>query len=481
MSESHFAQKTRLQTGQVQKQQLMMASKQMQKAISFLQASQESLKEMLKEEILKNPLLELETPNKNEEFLGERTISYEHNSGLAQQDTKHLMQDIVDVQNPRQSLAQQVRDIFAKCCETEVSTALLLVEHFNPKGIIDVSLESISLDHNIPKQRLEAVQSKFKLLQPSGIGALSTQESFSWQLQEQLTGTSQTTEKYKHLKIAKTIVDKYWEYLLKNRIKTITQETGIHHDQITKVMQNIVLNLDFAPMQKLHDEINPLSTPTSIAIEPDIYINVINNHITATVHQEDLSLNIQLINALKQATLSAEKKYLKEHQRSGKWLLKTLEKRKITLNKIAAAIIKYQRAYFMGGEIKPLSLTFLAKEMNHAVSTLSRAVEGKWIASPRAIEPLKNLFPSSTKNPFLKQNHTQYSQEITSTTTVKNQIREMVEREDPENPLSDQAISTLLDYKNITCSRRTVAKYRIAMKIPKSTLRKNRKKPHLTL
>ena len=158
-------------------------------------------------------------------------------------------------------------------------------------------------------------------------------------------------------------------------------------------------------------------------------------------------------------------KFLSNRLDSALWLIKSIEQRRITLHKVIQSIADVQRDFLDHGLIylKPLTMKQIADMVGVHESTVSRAISGKYVQTPRGIFELKFFFQSGLEN---------VNGTMTSAESIKKIIREIIEGEDPYNPLSDQKIADVLKEKGITISRRTVAKYREEMGILSSTKRK---------
>lgn len=157
--------------------------------------------------------------------------------------------------------------------------------------------------------------------------------------------------------------------------------------------------------------------------------------------------------------------YLQKKLQSAEWIVRCLEQRRITLYRVAQAIVEYQRPFFEHGKSRmlPLTLRQIADTLQLHESTVSRATRGKYMQTPRGVFEMRYFFTSEL------QNRTGGS---TSAEAVKHQIRQCIEREDAAAPLSDDAIAKQLGSLGVQISRRTVAKYREEMDIPTSARRK---------
>ena len=151
-----------------------------------------------------------------------------------------------------------------------------------------------------------------------------------------------------------------------------------------------------------------------------------------------------------------------------KWLIRGLEKREQTIKKVAQAIVKKQKDFLDSGEefMRPMILHDVADEIGMHESTVSRITNNKYMHTPRGIFELRYFFSS----------HINSEKGLESSISIKAKIRMLIAKENPTKPLSDNKIVTSLSESGITVARRTVAKYREAMKILPSSKRKSQQK-----
>lgn len=149
---------------------------------------------------------------------------------------------------------------------------------------------------------------------------------------------------------------------------------------------------------------------------------------------------------------------------SAMWIIKSIEQRRMTIYNVVESILKFQSDFFEKGEkaLKPLTLKDVADDIGVHESTVSRATNGKYMQTPRGLFELKYFFTSGVSS----------EKGSLSATSIKVMIRDMIEKEDPKKPLSDQKIADILKEKSISISRRTVAKYRDELDIPSSSKRR---------
>ena len=159
------------------------------------------------------------------------------------------------------------------------------------------------------------------------------------------------------------------------------------------------------------------------------------------------------------------KSYVRERIRSGAFLIKSIHQRQKTIHKIASEIVSNQTEFLDHGisRLKPLTMAEVADRVGVHETTVSRAVSAKYMQTPQGMYEMKYFFTPGIK--------TSDGTEV-SNKTVKDMIANLVAREDPAKPLSDQEIVARLKADGIKIARRTVAKYRLVLRIPPSHMRK---------
>ena len=164
-----------------------------------------------------------------------------------------------------------------------------------------------------------------------------------------------------------------------------------------------------------------------------------------------------------------EKDYLTERLHAANWLVKSLHQRATTILKVAAEIVRQQDAFFRRGvqSLRPLILRDIADAIGMHESTVSRVTSNKYMATPRGLYELKYFFTSSIPASSGDGSH--------SAEAVRHRIRSLIGAEPPDNTLSDERIVELLRKDGVDIARRTVAKYREAMRIPSSVQRRREK------
>jgi RNA polymerase sigma-54 factor len=173
----------------------------------------------------------------------------------------------------------------------------------------------------------------------------------------------------------------------------------------------------------------------------------------------------------KRCRSDADRSYLSDRISSANWLVKSLEQRLSTILKVATAVVEEQSAFFDHGvrHLKPLNLRQIATKIGMHESTVSRVTSNKAIATPRGIFEMKYFFTSAIASSGA-------SSDAHSSEAVRDRIKELIQHEQADDVLSDDRIVTLLKGEGIDIARRTVAKYREALRIPSSAARRRQKR-----
>jgi RNA polymerase sigma-54 factor len=162
----------------------------------------------------------------------------------------------------------------------------------------------------------------------------------------------------------------------------------------------------------------------------------------------------------------AEKEWIKRKINSAQWLIESIEQRRNTLSRVAQAIVDHQTEFLNKGpeHIEPLKMQQIADKVGVHVTTVSRAVDDKWIQTPRGIFPLKKFFGGGTKSA---------GGEEVAWDAIRLKLQEIIDHEDKQSPYSDDELVHQLEKHGLTVARRTVTKYRKAMNIPSSRQRRD--------
>jgi RNA polymerase sigma-54 factor len=290
-------------------------------------------------------------------------------------------------------------------------------------------------------------------LEPLGIGARDLKECLLLQL----------TPETPHREVLRTLIQNHLEDIQHNRLPVIQRRTGFDLNVIKEAIEALK-HLNPRPGASFAADNIPY-------VVPDIAVERNENGDYDVRLLDDWTPNVYISRHYVQlyrdkAGDPKAKEYLKRKIQAAQWLLESIEQRRNTLEKVTRAIIKHQRAFLDRGpeHIEPLKMQQIADLVGVHVTTVSRAVDDKWVQTPRGIFPLKRFFGGGTQ--------TATGEEV-AWETIKQRLLEIIEKEDKSNPWSDEDLVAKLQEAGYPVARRTVTKYRKMLNIPSSRQRKD--------
>lgn len=329
-----------------------------------------------------------------------------------------------------------------------------LITRLTEAGYLDTPLEALAEEWRVPITRLEAVLKILQRCDPPGIAARDLRECLLLQLEHRQAAG--------HL--AYLIVRDHFPLFTQHRVGPLAAATGASPAQITEALAELK-HLNPKPARNLGGHLSP-------AIIPDLLVHHREQHYDVELNDQELprvTINRTYYRMLKDSKTPAEVKEFLQHKfRKATWLIKAIDERNATLLAIARCLISLQRAFLEQGPeaIKPLTQAQVAEVVGRHPSTISRAIAGKTLDTPFGIFRLEQLFASSVPQ---EANGSALSDE-----QIKAEIVRLTQAEDLQHPLSDEALAQRLAQRHIVVARRTVAKYRTALKILPAHLRRRR-------
>jgi RNA polymerase sigma-54 factor len=329
---------------------------------------------------------------------------------------------------------------------------------------IDSIVDDLAFKENIETNRDEVLQ-MLKVIQdfePTGVGARNLQEC----LLLQLKAMKQTPE----VKNAERIIQNHFDEFSNKHFQKIISKLGLTEDEMKAAMSKI-MKLNPSPGGQIDDSYNDQAQQ----IVPDFVLNVENGQLKLSMPRfniPEIRVNRKYAELLEQAQGSSDKKqkeaatFVKQKLDSAKWFVEALKQRHNTLQSTMQAIIDFQHDYFIDGDeshLKPMVLKDIAEKTGFDISTISRVVNSKYIETHFGIYPLKFFFSEGLEN--------QEGEEV-STRELKKALRECVDAEDKHKPLTDDQLVAEMNKRGYKVARRTIAKYRDQLAIPKARLRK---------
>jgi len=447
-----------------QEQRLIM-TQEMQLSIKLLQMSTYDLRDYIENEFLENPILEGNFDFVQEDKKYDDKIDYkemikylEFDNYGSQSYGEYNKEDDVSPFNfisEKESLTEYLKEQLIESEEDEYKKAIVsyMIENIDSRGYLDMSLEDICKELNIS---IELGQDSLEILQdldPDGIGARDLKECLKIQLIKK--GLLDD-----NLEI---IVDEYLDLIADNKFNVIAKKLKITPRE-AQDLGDIIKNLEPKPSRGFYtgDEVKFIIPDAAIRKIDGQYFVVMNDGVIP---------KLSISNIYKEVLNNKEDKntenYVKEKLNSAMFLIKSIEKRKSTLLRILEKIVEKQEKYFDKGQkyLRPMTLKEMAEMLEIHESTVSRAIKDKYILTSFGTVKIKDLFATG-----LSVNKS--DEEEVAVVNIKNNIKDIIDREDKQKPLSDQAICDYLNEKKLNISRRTVAKYREELGIKSSSKRK---------
>ena len=272
------------------------------------------------------------------------------------------------------------------------------------------------------------------------------------------------------VKNALTILNDHFQEFTNKHFQKIMTRMGISQEEL-KAAINRIVKLNPSPGGQIDDSY----AEQAQQVVPDFVLDLVDGELKLSMPRfsiPEIRVNKKYADMLAEAKGSTDRKqkeaatFVKQKIDSAKWFVEALKQRHNTLESTMKAIINYQHDYFMDGDeshLKPMVLKDIAEVTGFDISTISRVVNSKYIETHFGIYPLKYFFSEGLEN--------QAGEEV-STRELKKALQECVDGEDKRKPLTDDQLVDVMNAKGYKVARRTIAKYRDQLGIPKARLRK---------
>lgn len=474
-------------------QQLVMTP-QLQQAIRLLQMSRTELVDSVRQELMENPVLEdqretegggppvdgqTEAREADRVELGERTgdldqrgadkkvseIDWERyienhamqapisgGSYRGNEDLPSFDATLSKVENLVDHLEFQVR--MSDMVEDEKRFATLVLGNLDDKGYL--TLDGLTSEQVVPKLAEEAdlnpedAEEVLKMIQhfdPVGVACRDLRECLL--IQAAHFGMDPLVIK---------IIDEHLPDLERRNYQAMAKKLGVGVDDIYDVAQ-VIADLEPRPARNF-------VTAEPHYIEPDVWVHKVGDRYFVAANDDGMPrLKIRRFYLAAMQGQPEAKEYIQNKLRSAQWLIRSIDQRRKTIERVTECIVAKQREFFELGieHLKPMILRDVAEEIGMHESTISRVTSNKYVATPRGLFELKFFFNSAIKRS---------EDDDIASESVKQAIKKLVDAEDPRRPHSDQRLVELLAEQKIEIARRTVAKYREMLRILSSSKRK---------
>lgn len=456
---------------QEQSQRLIVSQKH-QQAIELLQYPVQDLGQWVNQQLQENPLLEIEDHQDaldHEDLVEEETDEdnplddidldelinrgndYRVNYSGRGSNTEHpefkframasqhqTLQDALEWQLSLEDLSNEDEEL-----------AKIIISGIDEDGIFQGDVESVAEEHDADSDHVEEILEVIQGFEPVGVGGRNLKEVLEIQLRQQSDLPEKTFE----------IIDNHLEDLQNRYFKKIADSVDVEKTTVQDVADR-VRELEPRP-GRVHEPANRQY------INPDVTIRRVDGEFAIIINEEAPPLSISShYKSLLASDDDETEEYVKDKLKGALWIIQCIHQRHETLYKVTKSITKHQRAFFEEGveELRPLVLQDIADDVDVHESTVSRAVQNKYVQTPRGLYALDFFFSSKLE--------TEGDGEDVSSTAVKARIRDMVQDEDHTDPMSDREIMERLNDDGIKIKRRTISKYRKQMQIPPRKLRK---------
>ncbi|KRQ88034.1 RNA polymerase sigma-54 factor [Caloramator mitchellensis] len=424
-----------------QRQSLSM-SQDMQLSLSILQMNIMELEQFINEEVCNNPVIDFD--DSIEHYIDYRKKGSDYNGQLETIEENNFELNLIIEENLHDLLKKQLR--LSGLDNKSLKIGYYIIDNINEQGYLESDEMEIASHFRCSIEEVLKVLYIIQGFEPNGIGGKNIEECLIIQL--------------RNLKKLNNDL----EAIIKNHLKDIAK------GNFNKIISNLKIEKDVLNHYvKLIKSLNPkpglsFCIKNTEYVYPDLIVKNENGELQIDLLKDILpvlKINKEYLNLINDRS-SKEFKFIKEKIKRAFLVMNSIEKRKKTLLKISRVILEQQINFLEGSHLNPISLKQIAEKTNLHVSTISRAVSGKFVLTDRGLFELKHFIQRETKKDEIS-----YSVDF-----IKNKIKNMIEEEDKQKPLSDEKISSLLKTYGLDIARRTIAKYREELGIPSSNLRK---------
>lgn len=485
----------------------------LQQAIKLLQLSRLELSDTLAQEILENPLLEVDGPTDDSEIADKESVSAGEETttpvDFEPEITANTVEEVAVVDDPVEAYAEiDVEAFFSDYLadsrpegpsmagrDPEIGSSLentlsevqglseylewqlhlmdcsiellpiceYVLGNLDEDGFLKASDEEIVEGTDSDFVRVERALEIIRSLDPTGVGTRSLQECFLVQL-ALLQGEVDQEDVHGLELLARVqfVIEVHWEDFLHQRWSKVAANLECEIPEIRPILE-VIHRLETRPGRRFQQSRNTF-------IEPDVTLKKVDGDYVISLNDDGLpklKLNYGYSRMLEGSKLDPKvNAYLKDKMRGALWLMKSIDQRQRTIYKVAESIVGFQRGFLEDGieHLKPMVLRQVAEDIGMHESTISRVVSNKYMDTPRGLFPMKFFFHSGVDSA---------RGGAVSSLLVKDKIRKMIEDEVENKPLSDSKIMKNLQREGVRLARRTVAKYREELGIPSSDKRKN--------
>jgi len=434
---------------------------QVQQALKLLQMSALEFAQEMEEALTANPFLE-ENPDapaqplRDAASVDDVVVPQETSSSGPAMDRDQ--EDWGATTETHPSLAQHLRDqlMISQMGERDRALAHMIIDSLDEDGYFKISFDELAAlvppEHDVRAEDFLAALRMVQSLDPAGIGARTLDECLCLQLQA-------LPEDTPGREVALKMCQGGHLPLLANREWARLQHAVGCDEATLHTARGLIRSLDPRPGQSF-------AAQEARYVVPDVIVKKVRDRWAAIINPASLP-RVRLNRAYAEAiqSRSTSNQSLARHLQEARWLLRSIEQRFATIQRVADAIVARQRGFFEYGEVamKPLTLKLIAGELGLHESTVCRVTNNKYMATPRGLFEFKHFFSRrlATENGG-----------AASATAVRAVMKELIAAEDPRAPLSDAELARLLAQQGLKVARRTITKYRALMRLPSVDVRR---------
>lgn len=391
-----------------------------------------------------------ETESDGDERFGFDSAAYASSGGGGESDGEWT-----DWSEPEPTLHAHLREqlLLSQMGERDRALVHMLIDALDDDGYLKQELDELAslvrADNDVSADDLRAALRLVQTLDPVGVGARNLQECLTLQLH-----AKETSPRLRE--VACKIVQKHLTVLAAHELGKLQQlvgcDEGTLHDAIA-----LIRSLDPKPGLRF-------GTGEARFVIPDVLVSKIRGKWTVTMNPAVMP-RLRINRVYADAVSGSQHAFMTKQLHEARWLLRSMEQRFITIQRVADAIVNRQKAFFEYGEVamKPLALKHIAAQLGVHESTVCRVTNNKYMATPRGVFEFKHFFSRTLATE---------AGGAASATAVRALLKEMIASEDPERPLSDAKLATLLSEQGLRVARRTITKYRTLMRVPSVEVRR---------
>ena len=443
-------------------------------SLKMLQMPVLKLEQVLRQELSTNPMLEeveiLETTDEPEPITSELTeppaestqeekIDWESYLGEDSEFVPHRFSEQPEERWERSPvfeltlydhLVEQLN--FSKLSPQDIEIGEFIIGNLDSSGLLGMSVPELAEALKVPAERVEHVLKVVQGFDPPGVGARDLRESLLIQLGQRGLGEG----------LEAGIVREHWHELDRKTHTQLAKALDVSVERIREAMEEL-RTLSPRPAQGRF-------TTAAMPVIPDLVVERLDDEYVVFHNDRNLPrlrVTAAYRDVLRRGSTSGDeiKKYVKDKLEQARWLINAINQRRSTMIKVMEAIVEEQKEFFEKGSsyLKPLRMSDVADKVEMNVATVSRVSKEKYVQTPQGVFEIKSFFTGGVER---------VDGDAMTRRSVKTRIGEMIQAEDPAQPLSDQEIYKRLQSDGIQLARRTVTKYREELKVPSARFRK---------